>query len=95
MVAGGPFKQADPADRNSPDAYGATVWDNVSFADTYYQTRGAHKGGPNQALVPRGRPIPGAFNAVLTTELPDNTTYNGLAWRPALGFLVAARALLI
>ncbi len=73
---GAPFKQADPADRNSPDAYGATVWDNVAFADTYYQTRGADQGGANDSVVPRGRPIPGAFNDALTTELPVPASYD-------------------
>jgi hypothetical protein len=46
-----------------PDGYGATVWDNVQFADVYYQTRGMNDGsGAPDLAVPLGRPIPGAYN---------------------------------
>ncbi len=52
-------------------AYGATVWNNVAFADAYYETRG--EGSLINALVPLGRPIPGAYNRFLdgADELPD------------------------
>ena len=47
----------------APAGYGASVWKNVGFTDAYYQTTG-------QTLVPQGRPIPGAYNRLLTpTEL--------------------------
>jgi hypothetical protein len=54
--------------------YGASVWSNVSFADVYYETRGSNEGsGYPDSVVPRGRPIPGAFNVLLDDghELPD------------------------
>lgn len=38
-----------------PDGYGAAVWNNVSFADVYYQTE----------FAPDGRPIPGARNQLV------------------------------
>lgn len=38
-----------------PYGYGATVWNNVAFADAYYQDSGI-------LLIPDGRRIPGAFN---------------------------------
>jgi Ca2+-binding RTX toxin-like protein len=52
--------------------YGASVWSNVAFADVYYQTRNTN-GVPldGDALVPGGRPIPGAYNRYLDVELPD------------------------
>ena len=37
---------------------------------------GADQGGANDSVVPRGRPIPGAFNDALTTELPVPSTYD-------------------
>ncbi|MFN7841175.1 MAG: hypothetical protein ACK5N9_05565 [Pirellula sp.] len=40
-----------------PD-YGVTVWQNVSFADVYYQTE----------FAPDGRPIPGAVNFNVTDD---------------------------
>jgi len=65
-------------DMGRPNGYGATVWDNVDFADVYYQVRG------NQASAvglftdnPEGRPIPGAHNRLLTTELPAGNPYVG------------------
>lgn len=47
-----------------PLGYGAIVWNNVNFADVYYQTRGANTLGDDvtSTLVPQGRPIPGASN---------------------------------
>lgn len=38
--------------------YGVTIWDNVSFADVYYQTD----------FAPDGRPIPGAANFNVTND---------------------------
>ncbi len=50
-------------DLGSPTDYGATVWDNVTFADVYYQVLPTPE--------PEGRPIPGAYNHKLTySELP-------------------------
>jgi Ca2+-binding RTX toxin-like protein/protocatechuate 3,4-dioxygenase beta subunit len=45
-----------------PAEYGAVVWDNVEFADVYYQTRGRNGSLIPDEIVPTGRPIPGAFN---------------------------------
>ncbi len=42
-----------------PSGYGATVWDNVEFADVYYQTE----------IPPDGRPIPGAFSTLVNDEV--------------------------
>lgn len=53
-----------------PDEYGATVWDNVTFADVYYQN--------STTLIsevtgePVGRPIPNAYNADVTSLVDDN-----------------------
>ena len=41
-----------------PQGYGATIWENVEFADVYYQTK----------TPPDGRPIPGAYNAYLPND---------------------------
>jgi hypothetical protein len=50
-------------DLGKPTGYGATVWNNVGFADTYYQTRGLTDGiGDEFTVDPEGRPIPGAYN---------------------------------
>ena len=54
--------------------YGVSVWDTVVFADVYYQTRGSNEGAGwwvSDYLVPEGRPIPGAYNVLLDTELPS------------------------
>ncbi len=55
-----------------PFGYGATVWNNVDFADVYYQTRGLNGKLIPDRLVPEGRPIPGAYNRELDagSELP-------------------------
>ena len=57
-----------------PTGYGAVVWDNVEFADVYYQTRGINGPDISDALVPLGRPIPGAFNFLVdaTNYLPPD-----------------------
>lgn len=62
-----------------PAGYGATVWNNVDFADAYYETRGTNANGRDSFVVPRGRPIPGAYNVYLNDgfELPDDR--NGTA----------------
>ena len=51
--------------------YGATVWDNVEFADVYYQTT-------LTPFVPDGRPIPGAYNLPLEPGglNPHNTIWS-------------------
>ena len=54
-------------DLGLPDGYGATVWNKVAFADVYYQTEGGLLG---TAIVPEGRPIPGAYN-LLVNDDPD------------------------
>ena len=69
-----------------PQGYGASVWNNVAFADVYYESRGRNDGAgvPGDFLfVPRGRPIPGAYNRLLedADELPAISTfgpYSGL-----------------
>ena len=55
-----------------PFGYGATVWDNVDFADVYYETRGLNGEFIPNFAVPEGRPIPGAYNQLLNagSELP-------------------------
>jgi Ca2+-binding RTX toxin-like protein len=45
-------------DLGRPKGYGASVWNNVEFADVYYQTE----------APPQGRPIPGAFNVDVTSN---------------------------
>lgn len=54
--------------------YGVTNWDNVGFTDVYFQTRNA---GAVDAIVPGGRPIPGAYNRWLSTGdgLPPAGSY--------------------
>ena len=55
------------------DGYGVTVWDNVQFEDTYYQTRGKNGAAVPSIVVPRGRPIPGSYNMYLDpTQLPSS-----------------------
>lgn len=73
-----------------PPGYGATVWNNVAFADVYYQTRGHNGGAIPDFIVPNGRPISGAFNDLLdpTSDLPALNSYgnfdaagdHGYAW---------------
>src|SRR5690606_24054466 len=61
------------------DQYGAAVWDNVAFADVYYQTRGANGASIADPLVPEGRPIPGAFNFLVdATKHSPVGTYDDL-----------------
>ncbi len=59
-----------------PAGYGASVWKNTAFADVYYQTRGENGSVVSDNLSPRGRPIPGAFNDLMDTELPARGQYN-------------------
>src|SRR5262245_24944915 len=67
----------EPHNEITTKGYGATVWANVDFADTYYQTRGLGFLGP--FLIPIGRPIPGAYNRHLTSpDLPNFVDYNEL-----------------
>lgn len=71
---------ADPA--NQGLSYGATVWNNVEFADTYYQNRSTGN-LPSDDIFPEGRPILGSFNFFLDDELPDNSQgqpYSGLGY---------------
>lgn len=67
------LERVDTAQRQwtvgKPDGYGASIWNNVAFADCYYQIRGI--GGAARAVdVPNGRPIPGAYNYWVNNELP-------------------------
>ena len=48
-------------------SYGATVWNNVRFADVYYQT--THE-PLIQNQIPEGRPIPGAYNRLVGENEP-------------------------
>ncbi|MDT8419498.1 MAG: calcium-binding protein, partial [Desulfuromonadales bacterium] len=52
---------------NLPDGYGVSIWDNVEFADVYYQTAlTPTEFSPfHYLLYPAGRPIPGAHNVLL------------------------------
>jgi hypothetical protein len=62
-----------------PTGYGATVWNNVEFADVYFQTRGNQAGiGTVGTLDPEGRPIPGAYYRYLdgAEELPAGNPYS-------------------
>jgi hypothetical protein len=60
-----------------PSGYGATIWNNVAFADVYYQTRGHNGGFVSDSLTPNGRPIAGAFNDLqsATGDLPPRDQY--------------------
>ena len=51
------FPQGDSHDQG----YGASVWNNVAFADAYFETRGRFY-APILNVAPEGRPIPGAYN---------------------------------
>ncbi|MCA9092287.1 MAG: peptidoglycan-binding protein, partial [Planctomycetaceae bacterium] len=65
-----------PTSGNLGDGYGVSVWNNVEFTDVYYETRGSNDGsGLPDALVPTGRPIPGAYNKFLRdgNELPETS----------------------
>src|SRR3990167_7375906 len=63
------------SDLGQPAGYGAVVWENVDFADVYYQTRGLDGAA---SPTPEGRPIPGAFNVLLGDDviLPDDDAGN-------------------
>ena len=62
-----------------PSQYGAAVWDNVAFADVYYQTRGRNGASVTDSVVPQGRPIPGAFNFLVdTTNFLPTGNYDDL-----------------
>jgi hypothetical protein len=56
--------------------YGATVWNNVDFADVYYQTNPLGFFSTN----PGGRPIPGAYNVSLTAETSDAGFPHSAVW---------------
>jgi len=55
------FTQGKPQPTGAPIGYGATVWNNVAFADVYYQTFGSDE-------LPQGRPIPGAYNRLIVAS---------------------------
>ncbi len=63
-------------------AYGATVWDNVKFADVYYQTTSedSEDGWAGKILdqfIPEGRPIPGAYNVWLSADKLAGGSWSG------------------
>lgn len=58
------------------DGYGATVWDNVSFADAYYQTNSLGF----IPINPGGRPIPGAYNVSVTEATEDFFIPHSAVW---------------
>ena len=75
---GNPLDLLTPSENlASPAGYGAAVWQNVSFADVYYQTLGRSgelfdmAGLSSSALVQSGRPIPGAYNELVNSALPS------------------------
>ena len=47
-----------------PAGYGASVWSNVAFSDTYYQT--SSRSLLPADTIPDGRPIPGSYNRLLS-----------------------------
>jgi hypothetical protein len=51
-------------DLGKPPCYGASVWNNVAFADVYYQTK------ISEPLDPEGRPIPGAYSKLTNNLIP-------------------------
>jgi hypothetical protein len=55
-----------------PPGYGVSVWNNVAFAEAYYQTREV---SGVVDITPNGRPIPGAYNKLLFAELPNPDDY--------------------
>ncbi|WP_250930423.1 dockerin type I domain-containing protein [Aporhodopirellula aestuarii] len=61
---------------NETPVYGATVWDNVIFADAYYQTNPLGFFSTN----PGGRPIPGAYNTSVTTETSNASFPHSAVW---------------
>lgn len=67
-----------PTGADPQAGYGASVWNNVDFADVYYQTRNENGSAVPDALVPGGRPVPGAWNRVLDSELPGSGSYPAL-----------------
>ncbi|EMI43280.1 dockerin type I domain-containing protein [Rhodopirellula sp. SWK7] len=61
---------------NEAPVYGATVWDNVDFADVYYQTNPLGFFSTN----PGGRPIPGAYNVSVTAETSEASFPHSAVW---------------
>lgn len=65
----------EPRSQDPKVGYGVSVWNNVNFADTYYQTD--TDDNPYRYAIPDGRPIPGAYNVLVngqvkTRSLIDN-----------------------
>ncbi|TWT97361.1 dockerin type I domain-containing protein [Neorhodopirellula pilleata] len=58
------------------DGYGASVWNNVTFADVYYQTNPLGL----IPINPGGRPIPGAYNVSLTQATEDFFIPHSAVW---------------
>ena len=60
-------------------SYGATVWNNVNFADVYYQTTQEPAIASIikiQDFIPEGRPIPGAYNTLVRSTDPGLSGFN-------------------
>jgi|GEM_PF-2671248 len=71
--------QQEQSGVGAPAEYGVSVWNNVGFADAYFETRGLGNTftpwwAPSFAPVPEGRPIPGAYNVWLNDRLPTVPT---------------------
>ena len=62
------FTLGQPQFADGSEGYGATVWNNVTFADVYYQTKGI--------LIPNGRPILGAYNVLLNRRVGSSNPHS-------------------
>jgi OmpA family len=62
-------------DLGAPNGYGATVWNNVRFADAYYQT--SSRTLLPEDDIPDGRPVPGAYNRWLSPEDLGEQAFQG------------------
>ena len=66
------FTLGQPQFADGSQGYGATVWNNVAFADVYYETR-------PRSLIPNGRPILGAYNQLLNQRV-GGVNPHGRVW---------------
>lgn len=63
------FTLGQPQFSDGSQGYGATVWNNVAFADVYYQTEGI-------GLIPNGRPILGAYNELMNRRVGGSNPHS-------------------
>ena len=63
------FTLGQPQFSDGSQGYGATVWNNVAFADVYYQTEGS-------GLIPNGRPILGAYNTLMNHRVSSSNPHS-------------------